>query len=307
MEGLKKIFKVLLDFVDAKKEDSVNVAPVFSQVPVKLKNFATKTASTALKLKAKFSFETFEANINKRTVNSSKDILVNMASMMNWLVNMIKHILEKIDQQGDIITVHTEVLANPSDALDAKDEEIDCLKKELDRLDLEVDETRQRGMKGNLIISSPNRGNIPSLVDYKTLTIEGRRERESHTSLVKRLIKKKTGVDVKDREIAACHPMKGKNTFIISLADRSPGSSWELIVAGMKKGGNFKHEVNVFINIQLTDRRVDLASKARTARSDGKISKVFIDQNGKVKVKKEGADEKYQEVKTEADLYNFTM
>ena len=281
---------------------------MFSKVPDKLKNFATKTATAAQDLKAKLSFDTFPQEINERTINSNKDNMTNIASMLTWVIKMVKNLIEKVDQQWDIITVHTEALANPKEALDVKDEEINMLKTAIEQVSLEADETRQRGMKGNLLISSPNRGaNNKTLVDYEIITNGVNTRKESHTSIVKKLIKLKTDVEVQDREIIACHPMgkQESNTFLLRLVDRSPGSSWDQIVQGMKKGGNFKHEVNVFINFQLTKRRIALASKARTAKSAGKISKVFVDHNGKIRVKKEGADEKYVEVKTEADLNNF--
>ena len=55
--------------------------------------------------------------------------------------------------------MHTEVLAKPKEALlVAKEEEIEKLQNEIQELTKEVDETRQRGIKGNLIVSSPENG-----------------------------------------------------------------------------------------------------------------------------------------------------
>ena len=97
---------------------------------------------------------------------------------------------------------------------------------------------------------------------------------------------------------------KENNTFVIRLNNRCPGSSWEKITEGMKKDGCFVHDVNVFINIMLTKRRASLAKKARDAKFHRKISKLFIDQNGRIKVKKEG-DKDYSKVKTETELKEF--
>ena len=305
MEKLKKQFGELVKLVEDKKKENTNNKPVFDKVPAKLRDFASKTADAILDVKAKLSFDNIPPP-KTRSNGLADNEEENVTSIVTWLVSMLKHVLEKIDQQGDIITVHTEALANPKEALDDKDEEIAVLRKEIEETKLEADETRQRGMKGNLIISSPHRTNKPTRAVYGTVGDGVSRKKESHTDVVKRLIKEKTGIEVKDSEISACHPMgkKENNTFIIRLNNRSPGSSWEKIIEGMKKDGCFVKEVNVFINFMLTKRRADLAKKARTAKIDHKISKLFIDQNGRIKVKKEG-DKDYFEVKTEENLYNY--
>ena len=53
----------------------------------------------------------------------------------------------------------------------------------------------------------------------------------------------------------------------------------------------------------LTKRRTALAKKVRAAKTGHKISKYFIDQNGRIKVKKTGdAEKSYHEVKSEDEL-----
>ena len=168
MDNLDKdSFKELVSLVEKIKEKNRNIAPVFAQVPQKLKTFATKTADAILDVKAKLSFDNIKAPVNTRTQGLTENESENIGFAVNWIVSMFKHVLEKIDQQGDIITVHTEALADPKSALDAKDAEIDNLKKELHKVKTEVDETRQRGIKGNLIISSPNRKDFDSLIVHK--------------------------------------------------------------------------------------------------------------------------------------------
>ena len=71
----------------------------------------------------------------------------------------------------------------------------------------------------------------------------------------------------------------------------------------MRTGDNFVKDVNVFINYMLTKERSELAKKVRAAKTAKKINKYFIDQNGRIKVKKTGdAEKNYHEVKSEDDL-----
>ena len=48
-----------------------------------------------------------------------------------------------------------------------------------------------------------------------------------------------------------------------------------------------------------------LAKLVRTAKSKDEISKFFVDQNGRIKVKKSSDDKEYTEVKSEADLQSL--
>merc|ERR1711954_371970 len=110
---------------------------------------------------------------------------------------------------GEILTVHTKAMAEPNAALvDPKDEIIENLQKKVEELSEEVDETRQRGMKGNIIVSSPKRGNIASLAVQKKITDRVTKEErnEDDTEMVLRLIEEKTGIKFSPSEVVACHP-----------------------------------------------------------------------------------------------------
>ena len=186
----------------------------------------------------------------------------------------------------------------------AKDDEIKALKNEVVTLADEVDETRQRGMKGNLIVSSPQNGNARTIAKHDT--INGKRESDSE--MVIRIIKMKTGVEIAPDDVSACHQIgkKDNHAYVIRLNDRKNGSAWHNLSEGMMtgkstSGGNFVKEVNLFLNFQLTQKRAKLARVVRLARKDKKIYKFYINQNGVIKVKKTVADN-YIEVKSEFDL-----
>ena len=100
-------------------------------------------------------------------------------------------------------------------------------------LESKCDEMRQRGLKGNLIVSSPARttsgGNtIPSLVKHEMFWDRyGNWRCETDMEMIQRLVELKTGVWVDERDITACHPVgrRERNTFVLAINNRSPLSS----------------------------------------------------------------------------------
>ena len=56
----------------------------------------------------------------------------------------------------------------------------------------------------------------------------------------------------------------------------------------MMKASNMERTVPVYINFQLTERRAALAKSVRQAKSDSKVAGYSVDQNGKIKIKKNG-------------------
>ena len=85
---------------------------------------------------------------------------------------------------------------------------------------------------------------------------------ESDTEMVVRLVKIKTGQEIPLQDIVACHPIgknKDSHTYILSVANRKPGSAWDVITTGMRKG--FTNTDNICINFQLTHRRIALGRR----------------------------------------------
>ena len=295
-------FKELMVKASTLNEQAEKVSPVFENVPKKLRDFAAKTLDV-LEATAKVSLSSLKdlritrasSPFNLDTEQPDK----NIPFAINWIVDLVKDVLHKLDEQGDIIRVHSEVLASPMDAMDvAQGEELKALRKENDKLRTEIDETRQRGIKGNIIVSCPAKDNQPSRAVHQEITAGGKKVMETDTDLVIRLIKEKTYITIPKEDVVACHPMglREKNTFIIRILNRKPGSAWESLVACMMKASKMdKHVNNVFVNFQLTDKRAGLAKAVRTAKSQGKITGYSVDQNGKIKIKKNG-EQNYSKV-----------
>ena len=162
-----------------------------------------------------------------------------------------------------------------------------------DALEKKCDEVRQRGLKGNLIVSSPDRTlrnghQIQSLAkpdsDYDNYGIW---RKENDMEMVLRLVHHKTGVWIQESDVIACHPLgrRERNTFILSVNNRAPMSGWDVITKGMVTAENNFSSANVFINFQLTKRRGEICKEIRRAKKDNLIKSYDIDANGRIHVK----------------------
>ena len=243
---------------------------------------------------------------------------------INWVVSLLKDLMEKVNGQTELLTnvmnkivelvdrketletefrkKHEELEAdflNKSDAFEkVVREKQDALEKEFNEkhevVEMKCDEARQRGLKGNLIVSSPVRTNkaghrVETLAvrDNNCDSVRG----ESVTEMVVRLVKIKTGQEIPLQDIVACHPIgknKDSHTYILSVANRKPGSAWDIISTGMRKG--FSNPDNIFINFQLTHRRIALSKEVKQAKKDNLIKKYSIDANGKIWIKQLNKD-----------------
>ena len=247
---------------------------------------------------------------------------------INWIISILKDLFRKVNNQGELIA---EMMSKLLDLAEPKEGNEDCdlklqtLEKQLNdkaevvekalveshealeakihNLELQCDETRQRSLKGNLIVSCPrvNRGGVVS----DTIAVRDRSRNsvreESVTEMVVRLVKMKTGQAIPLQDISACHPIgrKESNTFILRVTNRKPGSAWDTITTGMRRG--FATDDNIFINYQLTDRRIALSKEVKQAKKDKLIKKYFIDSNGKIWIKALNKDT-FQEVTSKDNL-----
>ena len=162
------------------------------------------------------------------------------------------------------------------------------VKQENTDLKNDIDEARQRGIKGNIIVSCPADKNGISAASQ----LVERGVKESPQEMISRLILKKTGCHIPPSEMMACHTLAGeknKNTWIIRVANRAPDSGWEALATGMLTGKRtdktyFEKNDGIYLNFQLTDARNKVLHQVRMARKMEKISKFSVNQNGQIKV-----------------------
>ena len=255
--------------------------------------------------------EPIAAMIKKAGDESYEDICKKYDELDKKCIDLENRLQAKVDDL-DKETGETDLKQKQLD-LENKTREIEnSFNKKCSAIDKEYDEVRQRCLKGNLIVSSPVRTtsgghNIPSLAKHEMFWDRfGNWRCETDMEMIQRLIELKTGVWVNERDVTACHPLgrREKNTFIISISNRSPLSSWDMITRGMMSGENNFSKDNIFINFQLTKRRGEIAQEVRKAKKDGLVKSYEIDMNGRIFVKYAGTNNKTYEIFNKNDIQN---
>ena len=263
----------------------------------------------------------FEAEEEDEDVTNPAKVTSNV--MINKLVKLFSKMVKTIADHAKTIKFNrdmTEVVKEEVNTLKNNEKEksddivklkAECkkLKEMLDKTDEHCDEIQQRSLKGNLIVSSPNRDQKPSLLFKKERKFDNILRMEDDTEMIIRLVKEKTGVEFLLGDITACHILKKQgldSSYIIRVANRKPGSAWEVLSAGLLTGKNSKTgkhftDANVFVNFQLTKRRGELSKKVREAKYAKGIIKYGTDQNGRITVKV-SPDSPWSEVSSPAHL-----
>ena len=121
---------------------------------------------------------------------------------------------------------------------------------------------------------------------------------ETDVEMIQRLLELKTGVWVDERDITACHPLgrRERNTYILSINNRTPLSSWDMITRGMMTAENNFSNANLFLNFQLTKKRGEICKEVRNAKKGNIVQSYEIDMNGRIFVKYVGTDNKSYEI-----------
>ena len=140
----------------------------------------------------------------------------------------------------------------------------------------EIDECRQRGMKGNLILCSPTANNKINLIKSDD---QLREAKQSLTDHILAIVKQKYDVVVPLQDLQALHRLPNGNV-ILRLWNRAPGSAWCKLVDGIKSGKNMG--MNFFTNFHLTKRRNSLLYEVRQLKKAGSILKFYTDENGQI-------------------------
>ena len=315
--------KVLDSLKDSLTQAGKTKDAVAQKIKLKFKTLETVDVKDIIKDK------TVETTLNW-VVSLFQDVITRIndqGEILAFLVEKVSHVLDKKDANVEEILKQKQAeletaLQKQNDletALNQKHSELenemrtktDNLEKELlakcNDLEIKCDEARQRGLKGNLIVSAPARNTPRGLVTH---AYQQERQfpygyrRENMLEMVLRLVLTKTNVRIPPCDVVACHPIGARDsyTFILSVANRTPGSAWDLLTKGMATGNNFTRD-NIFINFQLTKRRGAISKEVRKAKTDNLIEKFKTDANGRIFVTKNGAKHEISSLK---DLYELT-
>ena len=213
-------------------------------------------------------------------------------SILSWLMQVATTLIKSVSVHSHVLKAQQLEVNSKADAA-----HLAALQLQVATLERDCDEARQRGLKGNLIISSPNLANKPSLLHPKKVKdpVTGEERNENYLEVCVRAIQAKTGVQVPKEDVYACHPISRRgvenNTmFVICLSNRRTGSAWDSIACGLVSGknaqGEFFTKANVFVSFQLTPKRAQQAKLARQSLGmRGGLARLRIDANGKVSVK----------------------
>lgn len=161
----------------------------------------------------------------------------------------------------------------------------------------ELDESRQRSLKGNLIVSSISYSNSPKPCLLKS-DEQLNKENLSLTDHIISVIREKYSVVLPPQDIQACHRLptqvkKGQTAnvaVVLRIWNRKIGSAWSQICEKIKSG--VKPEMNVYLNFQLTRHRSALLHDIRHLRKENKIAKFYVDENAKIQIKVKDTDRK---------------
>lgn len=199
------------------------------------------------------------------------------------------------------------------------------LRKRLRQTEDQVDFNWQRGLKGNIIVSSPN---IP---DKNLKTIIKNQEDlgdESFTDHILTLVEEHYGVRVPTCDIAAIHPLKSPGNVVLKIWNRKPNSAWMRLVSAIKRGGvkradngsksserkddnsggerggsgrerggsgegsNNGRRANLFLTFQMSRRRGALISALKKMKREKKIHKFSSNENGDIFFQKTSSKDK---------------
>ena len=152
----------------------------------------------------------------------------------------------------------------------------------------EVDEGRQRQLKGNLILSSSKKG--------QNSLIKSAQELNGRPLLdhINELLITKYGVSVPYDDVQACHHLPN-GSVVLRIWRRTEDSAWSKLVQAIRSKPI--SSINFYANFHMTGRRNEILYQLRQLRHQDKGGyqfKLFTDENGSIAVKFPDSDKKYK-------------
>ena len=204
---------------------------------------------------------------------SSNSSLSKISEAINNLDTHLQSLDEQLDPQlAKAFTLLTQAVKEISKHL--HDDE-----KHKRESDDEMDDMKQKGLKGKFVITSPKKGDdlVGDSARYS-----------SENEVVKAVIglaKDKYNVEIPEDEISTCYALK-KGGIVLGLWRFGRGSAFQRLAGAIKSGRDVDKNMNVFFNFMLTKKRNSLLYSVRELRrkEDSKIKKFYTDENGTITV-----------------------
>ena len=197
-------------------------------------------------------------------------------------------------KESDLITIVSSLLSLITDLVDnlkklssdKNEENVGKLEERLRDAEDEIDENRQRSLKGNFIVSSNARNGKPCMIKTDEQLAEEELTLHDH---VMTLAKNKFEIDLRLQDISACHRLPS-GSIIFCLWNKTPGSCYSKLCDAIKSGKN--SEMNVFFNFQLTRRRNSLLYEIRKLKRDKRLHRFYVNENGAITIVVKEGDRK---------------
>ena len=148
----------------------------------------------------------------------------------------------------------------------------------------ELDDYKQRNLKGKFIISSTP-GKASLVKKSEELACEdGEKALPGHIIL---LALTKYEVTLTENDIASCHYLP-KGGIFFSLWNHGPNSVYEQLTKNIKSSMN--RDTNIYFNFMLTKRRSGLLYEVRKLKKETKIDRYYSDEVGIISIKVKDKD-----------------
>ena len=161
----------------------------------------------------------------------------------------------------------------------------------LQALEDEVDDVRQRSLKGNIFLTSRN---IPAKPGKPAVRSVIKSDEElgdkSLTNHVIDLIHEKYNVHIPECDIQACHRLP-HGAVILRIWNRKAGSPWSKLVSAIKSKPVNK-SLNFYANFHLTSRRMKVSFFVRQLKQSKQIHQYYTDENGTISIRLKEFDKK---------------
>lgn len=172
-----------------------------------------------------------------------------------------------------------------TDVVKKHSEDKDKVEKKTRETEDELDEYKQKNLKGKFVITS-SKDKPTSMKKQSELSSEEPNALQKH---IIALANEKYKVEIPHEDIASCHYLPSGGIFL-SLWNLKPGSAFQKLTKEIKSKDQNRN-VNIYFNFMLTKRRSALLFEVRKLKRTEKIARFYSDESGIISIKMKTTDE----------------